>query len=64
MACWKNKPNCYTQTGFIDIPEGDHRVRIDRVTVEKTRNGSKCFEISFSHNTSLPALSAIILQLA
>ena len=48
MACWKNKPNCYTQTGFIDIPEGDHRVRIDRVTVEKTRNGSKCFEISLS----------------
>ena len=48
MACWKNKPNIYTQTGFIDIPEGDHRVKIDRVTVEKTRSGSRCFEIALS----------------
>ena len=48
MACWKNKPNIYTQTGFIDIPEGDHRVKIDRVTMEKTRSGRRCFEIALS----------------
>lgn len=48
MACWKNRPNIYTQLGLIDIPEGDHRVKIDRVTVEKTRRGSRCFEIALS----------------
>ena len=46
MASWKNHPNLYTQSGLIDIPEGDHRVKIDRVTVEKTRSGSRCFEIA------------------
>ena len=48
MACWKNKPNIYTQFGLIEIPEGDHRVKIDRVTVEKTGSGSRCFEIALS----------------
>ena len=47
MALWKNHPNTYRYNGFIDIPEGDHRVRICRVDVERFSNKKKCFEITF-----------------
>ena len=46
MALWKNQPNTYKYSGFIDIPEGDHRVRICRVEVERFSNKKKCFEIT------------------
>lgn len=46
MALWKNQPNTYKHSGFIDIPEGDHRVRICRVDVERFSNKKKCFELT------------------
>ena len=46
MALWKNRPNTYKHSGFIDIPEGDHRVRICRVEVERFSRKRKCFEIT------------------
>lgn len=46
MACWNNKPNVYAHGGFIDIPEGEHRVRISKVDVERFSKGRKCFEIT------------------
>lgn len=47
MPLWKNQPNTYRYIGFIDIPEGDHRVRICRVDVERFSKKRKCFEITF-----------------
>lgn len=46
MALWKNKPNTYKYRNFIDIPEGDHRVRICKVEVERFSKKRKCFEIT------------------
>ena len=46
MALWKNRPNTYKHQGFIDIPEGNHRVRICRVEVERFSKKRKCFEIT------------------
>ena len=46
MALWKNRPNTYRYSGFIDIPEGDHRVRICRVDVERFSRKRKCFELT------------------
>ena len=46
MAWWKNQPNTYKHRGFIDIPEGNHRVRICRVEVERFSKGRRCFEIT------------------
>ena len=46
MALWRNYPNTYKHRGFIDIPEGDHRVRICRVEVERFAKKKKCFEIT------------------
>lgn len=47
MALWKNHPNTYKHRGFIDIPEGNHRVRICRVEVERFSRKRKCFEVTF-----------------
>ena len=46
MALWRNQPNTYKFRGFIDIPEGNHRVRICRVEVERFTKKRKCFEIT------------------
>lgn len=46
MALWRNQPNTYRHRGFIDIPEGEHRVRICRVQVERFSGNRKCFEIT------------------
>ena len=46
MAWWLNQPNTYKYHGFIDIPEGNHRVRICKVEVERFTNKRKCFEIT------------------
>ena len=46
MALWTNHPNTYIYSGFLDIPEGDHRVRICRVAVERFTKKKKCFEIT------------------
>lgn len=46
MGYWKSKPNTYNEYGFIEIPEGDHRVQIHNVVVERFRNHKKCFEIT------------------
>ena len=46
MALWRNQPNTYRHSGFIDIPEGEHRVRICRVQVERFSGNRKCFEIT------------------
>ena len=46
MAWWKNQPNLYQHNGFIDIPEGNHRVRICKVEVERFSKGRKCYEIT------------------
>jgi hypothetical protein len=46
MAWWKNQPNLYQHNGFIDIPEGNHRVRICKVEVERFNKGKKCYEIT------------------
>jgi hypothetical protein len=46
MALWRNQPNTYRHSGFIDIPEGEHRVRICRVEVERFSGNRKCFEIT------------------
>ena len=48
MAVWKNQPNTYKHQGFIDIPEGNHRVRICRVEVERFTKGRRCFEITLA----------------
>ena len=46
MGVWTSKPNTYNRTNFIEIPEGDHRVQITRVSVERFREQKKCFEIT------------------
>ena len=46
MALWLNHPNTYKHPGFINIPEGSHRVRICKVEVERHSNKRKCFEIT------------------
>lgn len=46
MALWRNHPNTYRYSGFIDIPEGNHRVRICKVEVERFAKKRKCFEIT------------------
>lgn len=46
MGVWTSKPNTYNRINFIEIPEGDHRVQITRVSVERFREQKKCFEIT------------------
>lgn len=46
MGYWKSKPNTYNEFNFIEIPEGDHRVQIHNVVVERFSNHKKCFEIT------------------
>ena len=46
MALWKNQPNMCKYQGFIDIPEGAHRVRICKVEVERFSKKRKCFEVT------------------
>ena len=46
MAWWLDKPNTYKHPGFINIPEGDHRVRIYKVEVERFQKQRKCFKIT------------------
>ena len=43
MSLWLDQPNTYKHSGFINIPEGDHRVRICKVEVERFSNKRKCF---------------------
>ena len=47
MGVWRSKPNIYTKVNFIEIPEGDHRVRISKVRFKRCRNDKKFFEITF-----------------
>ena len=46
MSLWLDQPNTYKHPGFINIPEGDHRVRICKVEVERFSNKRKCFKIT------------------
>lgn len=45
MGYWKSKPNTHNEYNFIEIPQGDHRVVITRVSVERFGQ-KKCFEIT------------------
>lgn len=47
MGVWESKPNVYKEHDFIEIPEGEHRVKICNVSVEKFKNEKKCYEITF-----------------
>ncbi len=47
MGVWHSKPNIYTMSNFIEIPEGNHRVKICNVKVEHFRDDKHCFEITF-----------------
>ena len=47
MAYCKINPNAYKEHNFIEIPEGDHRVQISKVTSKKYSNGKRCFEITY-----------------
>ena len=46
MGFFKGKPNRYNEYGFIEIPAGDHRVQICKVSKEKFRTGTLCYEIT------------------
>lgn len=46
MGFYNSKPNTYVEHNFIEIPEGDHRVQICNVKVERFRFEKKCFEIT------------------
>ena len=46
MGYYSKNPNTYTQNNFIEIPEGNHRVKICNVKVERFRFEKKCFEIT------------------
>ena len=46
MGYYSKNPNTYTQNNFIEIPEGNHRVKIFNVKVERFRFEKKCFEIT------------------
>ena len=56
MANWTFDSNDYTAREFAPIPEGDHRVRINKVTEKLFNNGNEGFEITFDvngHNSKL-----------
>ena len=47
MGYWKSRPNLYKEHGFIEIPEGSHRVLITNVEVERfSKSKKRCYEIS------------------
>ena len=46
MGVWCSKPNAHTVHNFIEIPDGDRRVIINNVSVERFSKGKKCFEIT------------------
>lgn len=46
MGFYKGKPNRYNVYGFIEIPAGDHRVQIHKVSKEKFQTGTLCYEIT------------------
>lgn len=46
MGYWKSKPNRYNEYDFIEIPKGDHRVKIFNVSKEKFTTGTVCYEIT------------------
>lgn len=46
MGYWKSKPNLYKKYGFFEIPEGNHRVQIMRVSKESFNNGKICYEVA------------------
>lgn len=46
MGYW-SKPNVFKVQGFLEIPMGDHRVKITGVNVERfTKTKKRCYEIS------------------
>jgi hypothetical protein len=56
MANWTFNSNDYTAREFAPIPEGDHRVRINKVVEKLFNNGNEGFEITFDvngHNSKL-----------
>lgn len=46
MGFFDNNPNTHVERNFIEIPEGNHRVQICNVKVERFRFEKKCFEIT------------------
>ena len=40
MGYWKSKPNRYNEHNFIEIPEGDYRVKIFGVSRETFKTGT------------------------
>lgn len=46
MGYWKSKPNRYNEHNFIEIPEGDYRVKIFGVSRETFKTGTVCYEIT------------------
>lgn len=46
MGFYKGKPNRYNVYNFIEIPTGDHRVQISKVSKEKFSTGTICYEIT------------------
>ena len=47
MGIFDINPSTYARYNFIEIPEGDHRVRISKVRFKRCRNDKKFFEITF-----------------
>lgn len=43
---WKDKPNTYKNTHFIEIPCGNHRVEICKASVKKYRYDKRCYELA------------------
>ena len=48
MGFYKGKPNRHNVYGFIEIPAGEHRVKISKVVPEKFRTGTVCYEITLN----------------
>ena len=42
MGFYGNNPNTYVEYDFIEIPEGNHRVQIYNVKVERFKFEKKC----------------------
>ncbi len=45
MTNWNFNPNEYTERNFTIIPEGDHRVKVEKVEAKTFSNGLDGFEI-------------------
>lgn len=53
---WLDKPNTYKKYGFIEIPEGNHRVQICKASVKKYKYDKRCYELALKisgHHTKL-----------